>query len=179
MNYTVSIEDKKTFVRWFLKNFELKKRECVWILNYLLGNDSIMENIHFVEDAHYCPRAIVMTAKDSDDAPFRFYKNNEMTLDPEKAFHDLRYNSSEKMYVQLNFQKTPPSQQYLSVLEENNYIPKDIPISKEISTYAEEIINESLVNFRRNKILEEIDIALDNKDKKKFMKLSNLLLELT
>lgn len=51
MTSSVPIVDKKNFVRWFLKNFQLKRRECVWILNYLLSNDELLENIHFVEEA--------------------------------------------------------------------------------------------------------------------------------
>lgn len=99
MTSSVPIIDKKTFVRWFLKNFQLKRRECVWILNYLLSNDNLLENIHFVEEAHYCPRAIVMSSVDSNGVPFRFYKGNIMTSDAEKSFHDLRLHPNESMYI--------------------------------------------------------------------------------
>jgi len=39
METSISNKDKKTFVRWFLKRFDLKRRECVWILNYIVGHD--------------------------------------------------------------------------------------------------------------------------------------------
>ena len=109
MTSSVPIADKKNFVRWFLKNFQLKRRECVWILNYLLSNDELLENIHFVEEAHYCPRAIVMSSVDSNGVPFRFYKGNIMTSDAEKSFHDLRLYPNENMYIQLNFPNVPPN----------------------------------------------------------------------
>ena len=60
LTYSVPLNEKKTFIRWFLKNFQLKRREGVWILNYLLSNDDLLEHVHFVDEAHYCPRAIVM-----------------------------------------------------------------------------------------------------------------------
>ena len=103
MTASVSVLDKKEFVRWFLKKYQMKRRECVWILNYLLSHDELLENIHFVEEAHYCPRAMVMSTTDSIGIPFRFYKGNIMTADAEKSFHDLRLHPDEEMYIQLNF----------------------------------------------------------------------------
>lgn len=175
MTSSVPIIDKKTFVRWFLKNFQLKRRECVWILNYLLSNDSLLENIHFVEEAHYCPRAIVMSSVDSNGVPFRFYKGNIMTSDAEKSFHDLRLNPNESMYIQLNFPNIPPSGQYLAVLEENPYMPKYLHISEKDRLIAEEMLNNSMLAFQEEKLLKEIDDALDKGDKERFYKLSNLL----
>lgn len=46
----VSVEEKKEFIQWFLKQFKLKKRECVWILDYLRKNDHLLHNIHFVDN---------------------------------------------------------------------------------------------------------------------------------
>ena len=71
----VSVNEKKEFIRWFLNNYQLKRRECVWILNYLLSHDQLMEKVHFVEHAEYCPRGIVMSTQCVDDVPFRFYKD--------------------------------------------------------------------------------------------------------
>ncbi len=69
---------------------------------------SLLENIHFVEEAHYCPRAIVMSSVEHNGVPFRFYKGNIMTSDAEKSFHDLRLNPDESIYIQLNFPNVPP-----------------------------------------------------------------------
>jgi len=175
MTSSVPLVDKKAFVRWFLKNYQLKRRECVWILNYLLSNDNLLENIHFVEEGHYCPRAIVMSSVDSSGVPFRFYKGNIMTSDAEKSFHDLRLHPNESMYIQLNFPNVPPSQQYLAVLEENPYMPKFLHISEKDRVLAEELLNNSMLAFQEEKLLKEIDDALDEGDKEKFYELSNLL----
>ncbi|MEK4229020.1 ReoY family proteolytic degradation factor [Solibacillus sp. FSL H8-0538] len=175
MTSSIPIIDKKTFVRWFLKNYQLKRREGVWILNYLLSNDALLENIHFVEEAHYCPRAIVMSSVESNGIPFRFYKGNIMTSDAEKSFHDLRLNPKEAMYMQLNFPNIPPSPYYLAVLEDNPFMPKYLHISEKDRVIAEQLLKNSMLVFQEEKILKEIDEALDSGDKERFFELSNLL----
>ena len=175
LTYSVPLNDKKVFIRWFLKNFQLKRREGVWILNYLLSNDELLKNVHFVEDAHYCPRAIVMSTVDTTSIPFRFYKENIMTSDAEKSFHELRINAQQSMYMQLNFPNIPPDPVYLAVLEENPYIPKDIIVSEKDRIAAEKLLEHSLFEFKEQQLLKEIDAALDAGDKERFFELSNLL----
>lgn len=175
MTASVSIVDKKAFVRWFLKNYQLKRRECVWILNYLLSNDELLKHIRFVEEAHYCPRAMVMSTVESTGVPFRFYKGNVMTADAEKSFHDLRLNEKEDMYLQLNFPNIPPSTQYLAVLEENPFMPETLLVNEKDRLLAEEMLSTSLFVFQQEKLLAQIDEALDKGDKDRFFELSNLL----
>ncbi|WP_042477994.1 ReoY family proteolytic degradation factor [Bacillus ndiopicus] len=175
MASSVPIADKKIFVRWFLKNYQLKRRECVWILNYLLSDEKLLENVCFVEEAHYCPRAIVMSSVESNGVPFRFYKGNIMTADAEKSFHDLRLNPEEVMYIQINFPNIPPHQVYLAVLEENPYMPKYLHISEKDRILAEQLLKDSMRAFQEEKLLKEIDEALDQGDKNRFFELSSLL----
>lgn len=175
LTYSVPLNDKKSFIRWFLKNFQLKRREGVWILNYLLSNDELLENIHFVDEAHYCPRAIVMSTIETNSIPFRFYKNNIMTSDAEKSFHDLRLNAKEAMYLQLNFPNMPPEPIYLAVLEENPFVPSDVLISEKDRIAAAQMLENSVLAFQEQQLLKEIDAALDAGDKERFFELSNLL----
>ena len=175
LTYAVPLDDKKMFIRWFLKTFQLKRREGVWILNYLLSNDELLENVHFVDEAHYCPRAIVMSTVDTNSIPFRFYKNNIMTSDAEKSFHDLRLNPTESMYMQLNFPNTPPYPLYLAVLEENPYIPEDVFIHEKDRQAAAKLLEDSMLEFQQQQLLKQIDEALDSGDKERFFELSNLL----
>lgn len=176
MTSAIPITDKKTFIRWFLRNHQLKKRECVWILNYLLSNDDMLEHVHFVEEAHYCPRAMVMSTVDHQGIPFRFYKGNIMTSDADKSFHDLRLNPEEDIYVQINYASIPPHLNYLAVLEDNPYMPKSLHISEKDRLIAEKLLQDSLVAYQEERILQDIDEALDVGDKERFFELSNLLL---
>ena len=99
MTAMVPVATKKEFVRWFLKRYKLKRRECVWILNYLLSHEQILQNVHFTDEAHYCPRAMIISTTKSESIPFRFYKGNLMTADAEKSFHDLRLHPKMKRCI--------------------------------------------------------------------------------
>lgn len=126
MQTPVSVNEKKDFIRWFLNHYQLKRRECVWILNYLMSHDSLMEKVHFVEQAEFCPRGIIMSTHCVEEVPFRFYKENVMTTDAEKSFHDIRLNKQQDLFIQLNFRSAYNSPEYAAVLEANPHIPKDL-----------------------------------------------------
>lgn len=175
MTASISVGEKKQFVRWFLQSHKMKRRECIWILNYMLSNEELLEKTHFVEEAHYCPRAMVMSSTESKEIPFRFYKGNLMTADAEKSFHDLRLNPDDDLYVQLNFPNRPPSPLYLSVLEENPYMPKNASITDEDREIAEGLLKASLSAFQEELVLKQIDEALDANDRERFFELSAVL----
>lgn len=171
----VSVNEKKDFIRWFLNHYQLKRRECVWILNYLMSHDQLMEKVHFVEEAQYCPRGLVMSTHCVDEVPFRFYKENVMTTDAEKSFHDIRLNRDEDIYIQLNFMLSNQAHQYVAVLEENPYMPSEMRISEKDRLIAERFLDKSLKVFQREKLLQLIDEALDRKDEEAFIRLSEQL----
>ncbi|MEG9297885.1 ReoY family proteolytic degradation factor [Mangrovibacillus sp. Mu-81] len=175
MTTPVSVNEKKEFIRWFLNRYQLKRRECVWILNYLMSHDQLMKKVHFVEESQYCPRGLVMSTHCVEDVPFRFYKENIMTTDAEKSFHDIRLNKDEDIYIQLNFSKANSSYQFAAVLEENPFMPKYLLINEKDRIVAEQFLKESLHSFQKNRLLEAIDRALDNGDKESFNKLTKEL----
>ncbi|MEL3972650.1 ReoY family proteolytic degradation factor [Rossellomorea oryzaecorticis] len=175
MTTPVSVNEKKEFIRWFLNRYQLKRRECVWILNYLMSHDQLMKKVHFVEESQYCPRGLVMSTHCVEDVPFRFYKENIMTTDAEKSFHDIRLNKDEDIYIQLNFSKSNSSYQFAAVLEENPFMPKYLLINEKDRIVAEQFLKESLHSFQRNRLLEAIDRALDKGDKNTFKKLTKEL----
>lgn len=173
---SVNITEKKDFIRWFLKNHQMKRRECVWILNYLISHESLLENIHFVEEAHYCPKAMIMSTTTSSGIPFRFYKGQIMTADAEKAFHDLRLHPEDKFYIQLNISGNMyESKEFLLVLEDNSYAPKIASLSMGDIKLISDIIEDSITNYTKTKLLEKIDIALDNNNEADFIILTNEL----
>ena len=174
----VSVNEKKDFIRWFLNRYQLKRRESVWILNYLMSHDQLMEKVHFVEEAQFCPRGLIMSTHCTKEVPFRFYKDNIMTTDAEKSFHDIRLNRDEDIYIQINFRSSNTSHQYAAVLEENPFVKKTVYISEKDKSIAEQFLKESLRKYQENKLLKAIDEALDQYDKKSFDELSLRLKEL-
>jgi uncharacterized protein YpiB (UPF0302 family) len=173
MKSTVSVVEKKDFLKWFLNHYQLKKRECVWLLNYLVSDETLIENVHFVESAEYCPKAIIMSTTCTDGVPFRFYKQNILTTDAEKSFHDIRLNHDEPIYVELNFKSNYSTPEYAIVLEENPFIPENLIPDKKYGLWAELLLDRSLIDFRRKNLMEQIDKALDNDDYLTFKKLTN------
>jgi uncharacterized protein YpiB (UPF0302 family) len=171
----VSVNEKKDFIRWFLNHYQLKRRECVWILNYLMSHDQLMEKVHFVDQAQYCPRGLVMSTHCIDKVPFRFYKENVMTTDAEKSFHDIRLNRDEEIYIQLNFNASNQAHQYVAVLEENPYMPKHLQINETDREVAEQFLKASIERFQREKLLSQIDEALDKQDRSGFLNLTKQL----
>lgn len=171
----ISVNEKKEFIRWFLNHYQLKRRECVWILNYLMSHDQLMEKVHFVEHADFCPRGIIMSTQCVDDVPFRFYKDSILTTDAEKSFHDIRLNRDQEIYIQLNFKAVHKSHHYALVLENNPYMPEHLEISDKDRELAEQFLQTSIKNFQLEQIREKIDKALDRKDKEEFIMLSEQL----
>lgn len=173
----VSVNEKKDFIRWFLNHYQLKRRECVWILNYLMSHDQLMEKVHFVEQAQYCPRGLIMSTHCVDKVPFRFYKENVMTTDAEKSFHDIRLNRDENIFIQLNFHASNQAHQYAAVLEENPFVPKHLQMNEKDGVIAEQLLKGSIERFQREKLLHLIDQALDNQDREAFQILTEKLNE--
>ncbi len=178
MNATVSLNDKKEFFRWFFNHYQLKRRESVWILNYLMSHEQLLQKVHFVEDAQFCPRGLVMSTHCSREVPFRFYKENIMTTDAEKSFHDIRLERGHQdIYIQINFKNSHSTQKYIAVLEENPYARDNTSLSEEELGNVGKFLDHSLAQYKRLRIQQAIDDALDQKNEELFYKLTQELRE--
>jgi len=169
MNSAISVLEKKDFLKWFLNNYQLKRRECAWLLNYLMSDDQLMEKVHFVDDAEYCPKSLVISANDVDSIPFSFHKRQHVTMDAEKSFHDIRLNKEEELFIQLNFKDAKKNPQFVAVLEDNPFIPIDKDTEKMYCLLAEMVIDQATFHFQKKQLLEKIDKALDHGDKENFL----------
>lgn len=178
MNTSISIQDKKAFINWFLAHYQLKKREGVWILNYLINHESLLSNVHFIREARFCPRGMIISAKCSDEVAFRFYKDHIVTTDAEKSFHDIRLNRHEPIYIQLSFKNSYQNAEYSAVLEDNPFLPDDFFITKREKQLAKEFLNHTLFEAKKKQLLDKIDHALDELDDKSFILYTNRLKEL-
>lgn len=172
MNNPVPVMEKRDFLKWFLEAYQLKRRECAWLLNFLMSDDILMERIHFVEHAEHCPKSLMISANDVEQVPFAFHKNQHVTMDAEKSFHDIRLNRNEDIYIQLNFKEKKILPQYMAVLEENPYLPVNEAEENLQGLLAEIILDESLRLHRMKRLEEEIDLALVNGDETMFQSLA-------
>jgi len=140
-----------------------------------MSHDQLMEKVHFVEQAQYCPRGLIMSTHCVDKVPFRFYKENVMTTDAEKSFHDIRLNRDEDIFIQLNFHASNQAHQYAAVLEENPFVPKHLQVNEKDGVIAEQLLQNSIKRFQREKLLQLIDEALDKQDRMAFEMLTEKL----
>lgn len=162
----VTVEEKKGFIGWFLKNYRLKRREAVWMLNYFSDREELLKNICFVSDSSNYPKGILISTTGSNESlpSFRFHKGNLETNDAEKCFHDVRLHPNETVYIELNFKDKHKCYKYLMIEESNNSIEE---LSPEVLEEAEKVIDD----VKQQLLLNSIDTALDKGDQKLFMEL--------
>lgn len=172
MNNPVPVLEKRDFLKWFLESYQLKRRECAWLLNFLMSDDILMERVHFVEQAEHCPKSLMISANDVEHVPFAFHKNQHVTMDAEKSFHDIRLNRNEDIFIQLNFKGKQTLPQYMAVLEENPHLPVNEEEENLQGLLAEMILDESLRLSRMRRLEAEIDLALVNGDETTFQDLA-------
>lgn len=168
----VTVEQKKEFLRWFVGNYQLRRRECNWILSFLISFDQLMHKVHFVENANKTPRDLIMSTHCVDDVPLRYYKNGVMSTNAESCYHDIRLNRDDDIYIQLNFKDKYNCKEYWEVLEEN---PFDEPDTSEFEEQAAHFLDYCLYEFKVEQLKKRIDEAIDAGDKELFMKLTDEL----
>lgn len=182
VNSPVSIQDKKAFMTWFLKHYQFRKRESVWILNYISHHEDILAQSHFVRSVDDCPRGLIIStrcAMERPHIPFRFHKQHVITFDPERTFHDIRLHRDQRLYIQLNFYQSQQCPLYARVLEENPYDQKYDPITKQQDQEQAKRLLDKLLYERQKTLLEQaIDQALDELNYEQFKKLTTELQQL-
>src|SRR5690625_372615 len=171
----ISIQHKRDFIQWFLRNYTLKRQEVNWLLNYLIKDEKRLNQLSFVHDAKFCPKAVIISSHCSDEVPFLFYKQHVITTDIDKFFHDIRLHEDEFIYVQFNFENAKQNPHYAGVLEENPYTPVSTSLQDEDKKISNCLLTDLKRAYHLNKIKEEIDETLDQKDKKKFNELVKIL----
>lgn len=160
MNASVTNSEKKYFLKWFTRNFELKRRESLWILDYLYNHDIMLEKTHFVEKAEKTPRGIYMTVKGNQKPAFRLYKNGHTFKDAMQAFHEVRLNWSSELFIEIDFEEAWQYPEYLTVLIDNPYAKWNDTVPEEVSDSVDEALNYETLLYARQQVLDEIDSIL-------------------
>ncbi|MBM7645280.1 uncharacterized protein YpiB (UPF0302 family) [Scopulibacillus daqui] len=176
MEQIVSVNEKRLFLKWFLNHHQLKRRECVWLLNYVISDDHLMSLFKFVDNVSGCPRSMVISEKSVKNISFEYRKHHVKTDDPEKAFHDIRLNQEETIYVQINFSSPYSYPEYVAVLEDNPYHQPDL--HDKYGEIADKVITHVETTFKKENIYREINKALDDGDRERFYKLTKQLNDL-
>ncbi|GEK90613.1 ReoY family proteolytic degradation factor [Alkalibacterium kapii] len=171
----VQLKEKKTFLKWFLERYQLKRRESMWILNYLLNHDIVLNKTKFVEKADRTPRGISMATVGGDDEAFRFYKDGQEFNHPEQAFHEVRLNWHTDLYIELFFKDAQLSPEYAKVLEDNPYAKWNDLIPEEMNQHVDEAIDNFYLQEQKQQLLNDIDRALETDNREGFYELTESL----
>lgn len=170
----ITVSEKKFFIQWFMNNYQFKAEEVVYLLHYMLCESELMKNVHFVYEAYYCERALIISTKCADlqDGKGFFYqRNGESTEDVFKAYEDIKVNR-EPLYVQFHFAKETSCSEYMGVLEENPQQPIKRAYTDIDKELVERLLGEASFYVRLRKLEKELDTALALRDKDTFMRIS-------
>lgn len=178
MSECVTSSEKRLFIKWFLENYELQKKEAAWLLSYLASDEQLLTRVHFIDSFHNLPKMMIMSTTCMQMTPFKFYKHKQVTQDIEKAFYDIRSNPHEDIYIGLFFRNRSDCPEYAAVLEGNPMDKQNVVQDSLLSLMAEIVLEQSLQASRKKRLYEQIDDALANGDKEQFLRLTAQLNEL-
>jgi uncharacterized protein YpiB (UPF0302 family) len=159
----------------YLINFTLRRRECHWILNYLMGSDRHLDNLTFVDEGVPLTQFGLLITDNNTHKPCKFYYKGVTTDDMEKAFHAIRQSGQyEKFYIQFDLKLMDDERvKLLNTVQDNPHIPPTFTLSRK----AEVFINSAMYRFERERLHEQIDEALSVGNKELFLELTDKLKE--
>jgi uncharacterized protein YpiB (UPF0302 family) len=165
---TISVIEKKNFIKYLLNNYKFKRRECVWILNFMLEKNDILEKVRFTKDAANEKRGVIMSTDCVDEPAFRYFREDTMTTDAEKGFHDIRLNRDDILYVEFRYGDSHSCTKYASVLD-SEYKPPYGSKSRQIHDTIDNLFDNVMYKQRLRILDELINKALDEKDEESFI----------
>ncbi|WP_062051411.1 YpiB family protein [Bacillus sp. JCM 19034] len=168
MNW-ISASEKRNFLKWFLTQHQLKHKDARMLLENIINKHHILENVTFTESIQPRERTIVISSTSSDEVGFIYYYHNQKTEDVSKALGDLLANPSHKIYLILHFYGKQSNQRYVQLVE--------TPRRDSFKRYKQfkQDINEVDALIELTLLKNQINEALDNRDKARFRILASRL----
>ena len=171
----VSLSEKKKFLTWLVNTVPFGRREVLWILNYLLTHDAILNNVHFVENVEKTDRGIRVVADGLGKEPLLLFIQAQEFTDPEQIFHEIRMNWRKALYLECVFPEAWQKSQYLSVLEDNPFAPWNEQVDQEVARAIDQYFKQEEQTQRMALLKAQIDDALETGNKEAFLELSDEL----
>lgn len=154
MEVSVSLEEKKDFLQWFIEHQLLETYELNWFIEQLIENDTLLSQIHFVEEINKYDKSVWIGKEDSHGFSFLFTKGKVRTEDIYTAYHDLMLHPEESLFMYLKFEESMNAKKYQTVIE------PDDRFKQEVQEHTALFLNEILVSSKRRLLKEYIDKAL-------------------
>lgn len=166
---------KKKFINWFMETFRLKRPEAARILKFLTEGDELLQRVHFVDNVRHLPSALIISATDAVTVSFLCRINDVYFENIDEILAHLEYNPPEDLYVWLSFNREFLCSMCDIAFGGEPDVEEKIFYHRVVKNLEKELnikIRDS--KSRKNRLLVEIDKALDNQDKERFMELSKI-----
>ncbi len=178
MKEMISVSHKRNFIHWFLNHFEMKDPMVKWLLESISSHENLLANVHFTEHLQTDKKAILISTKCVQMAPFKFYHMHRISTDVEKAFLQIHQHPEQELYITLYFRNRLHTQEYKMVLEN-----PEVPLKQTARSYLESLqidffIDDLLKKHQMRKLYEQINNALDSRNQNLFMKLTHEYMKL-
>ena len=168
-----SREAKRAFIRWFLSNYKPKQREAQFILNYIASHNEILDRVHFVDNTENCKRSFIFSEENTPGVRFQYKVPPHILLQPEHAYEDIKHNKMDELYIQVILKDAYGHLSYINALEENPHRSMDdIYLTEQEAQMVDDLLEKVLFDVRLKKLEEEIDSALDKKNRFLFFTLT-------
>src|SRR5699024_3612267 len=125
MSISVSVQEKKTFLEWFISKYDMKLFELNWLLEDIIADEQALDCIQFTEEIHKCPKGIEISIDENNDVQFLFFKGKIKTKDVYTAYHELHLYRNETLFFYLDFPDKQWSILYLDVIEADKSVLKE------------------------------------------------------
>ncbi|HJV46381.1 MAG TPA: YpiB family protein [Bacillota bacterium] len=178
MDDVITVTAKKGFIRWFLSKFHLKKKEGTWLFNYMLSDERLLEKVHFTENLKDKEKTIIISTICTGATPFVFQKATRIYYDVERAFHDIRLNPDEDVFISVFFRDRMSYSQYMAVLEGSPVEDQQLVQVEIMSLVAEIVMDQAIRKYKLKCLLQEIDTTLATGNKEHFLSLTKEWIEL-
>lgn len=73
----IDVTEKREFLVWLINNISFRRREVIWILNYLINHETILKNVHIVENANYTKRGLTIRDITQEDEPMSLHVHGQ------------------------------------------------------------------------------------------------------
>lgn len=174
----IDVADKKEFLIWLVHNVSFSQREILWILNYLINHEAILNNVHFIEQADKTTRGIKIHSVEMDQEPIILYVQEQQFRDTDQIFHEIRMNWNKPLYLECVFEDSWQNSYYLSILEDNPFARWNEQIDEELFSSINQYFAKEEKEAAMKVLYEQINAALENENLESFLKLTEELNQL-
>lgn len=173
MKRTSNLTQKKNFLRWFLSKQQLKTPELSRLLHFIAESDDLLRKVRFVENIRYYSDAILVSAEDSNTIPYIMRIDNRYIFDVDEFIKALTSDPPSRLYIWLSFNRDYICSFCPNVIDRKG----SRTLSKRQIRGLEREISEQvyLKELAKQKLMEQIDTALEKGCKEEFFRLTHQL----